>query len=1074
MRRKLSWFLICLAVLAGVFVVSRISFTQSPKQERIAGPIAGSPVVWLEGNRRPMFQPENDQGPAPDSLKLENITLTFKPTEEQQGNLAALLEQQQDPSSPLYHHWLTPEQFADQFGLSASDVAKVTDWLQSQGFTISQRARSRLWISFSGTAAQVRSAFHTEIHNYSLDGKTYYANASEPAVPAALADVVLGFSSLDNYGPKPHSVFRQVADVAPGFNPASAAPKGSATPETRALPVGGVQPDFTSYISGNHYLAPGDFAVIYDVNPLYNSGTDGTGQKIAVMGQTDLYNDGSGPASDVTRFRSVSGLPANAPQIILVPGVSDPGVTSSDIDEASLDVEWSGAVAKNATIIYVNGGASGVYSQSLPYAVDNNLAPVITLSYGNCEANWSASNRGSFATVASQANTQGQTILVASGDSGAADCDYSSSASSPVTTATHGLAVDYPASSPLVTGMGGTEFNEGTGNYWAPAPGTTDVSPSALSYIPEVVWNDTLSSLNTSKGLLAGGGGASIFYAKPSWQAGTGVPGDGMRDVPDVSMNASSLHDGYLVCVQGSCVSGYRNPNNPTTPNALTVAGGTSAGAPTFGAIVALINEFTGSRQGNINPTLYSLAARSPAAFHDILTGNNIVPCTSGTTGCPASGQIGYTAGVGYDQASGLGSVDVHNLVTLWNSSGVGNLPAPTLIQPANGATGVALLPTFAWTAVTGNAGYRIMVATSPASLPTNPATSTCAACTIVDTIPTPSQNPATYSPPSALTQGTYYWQVQAIEPSSSTGMAAWSVVFSFTTTGGTLAAPTLTAPANGATAVAIPPTFTWTTVTGNGGYRIAMATTQAALPTDPSAGTCTACTFMVTTTAPSFTPTASQLAGGTTYYWEVQALPSAGGGQNGPWSTVFTFTTVSPDFSLGVSPSSLTIAPGGSGTSTLTLTPTNGLVTSSVSLSCSVSATLAGVTCSVGTLSGNNTATVTITASSSASSYPALPRNPHFGGWWVVGVAMLGLLLIALSRRRPGGVQAPLWNFGRVALGAVLAAVLLASLSCGGGSSGASGGISTPTSQPESGIVTVTGTSTSATHSVQISVSVS
>ncbi len=319
-----------LAILALLLGLSRISFTQSPKQDRIAGPITGSPAVWLAGNRRPVFQPENDQGPAPDSLKLENITLMFKPTEDQQANLAVLLEQQQDRSSPLYHHWLAPEQFADQFGLSPGDVAKVVAWLQSQGFTLTQRARSRLWVSFSGTAGQVQSAFHTEIHYYSVEGKTYYANASEPAVPAALADVVRGFTALDNFGAKPHSVLRS-ADAGP-------------------------QPDFTSYISGKNFVAPGDFAVIYDVNALYNMGIDGAGQSIAVMGQTDLVTDATGAASDVATFRSVSGLPVNAPHLVLVPGVSDPGVTKGDIAEASLDVEWAGAVAKNAAIYYREWG----------------------------------------------------------------------------------------------------------------------------------------------------------------------------------------------------------------------------------------------------------------------------------------------------------------------------------------------------------------------------------------------------------------------------------------------------------------------------------------------------------------------------------------------------------------------------------------------------------------------------------------------------------------------------------------------------------------------------------------------
>ncbi|HMD86062.1 MAG TPA: S53 family peptidase [Terriglobia bacterium] len=934
MRRKTILVLNGLAVLGLVLGLSRNFSAQSPNPDRIAGPIAGSSPVWLEGNRRSIFQPENDQGPAPDSLKLENINLMFKLTAEQQADLAALLEQQQDRSSPLYHHWLTPEQFADRFGLSPSDVAKVAAWLQSQGFTITQTARSRLWVSFSGTAGQVQSAFHTEIHHYSVEGKSYYANASEPAVPAVLADVVLGFAALDNYGSKPRSVFREVE--------------------------AGPNPDFTSNLSGKNFVAPADFAVLYDVNALYTNGIDGTGQSIAVMGQTDLYTDGTGPASDVTKFRSVSGLPANPPVIKLVPGVTDPGVVKADIQEASLDVEWAGAVAKNVKIYYVNGGSEGVYTQALKYAVDSNLAPVITISYGNCEAQWVPAQLQQVDALAKQANSQGQTIVVAAGDSGAADCDGSTSTTTVITSATHGLAVDYPASSPYVTSMGGSEFKEGAGNYWLPAPNGVDVSPSALFYIPEMAWNDT----STTNGLLAGGGGVSTVFPKPPWQTGTGVPNDGFRDVPDLALNASPAHDGYLTCNQGSCVNGYRNPNNTTVPNALTVVGGTSVAVPTFGGIVALINQQmnTPGGQGNINPTLYSMAATSPAAFHDITTGNNIVPCTSGTPDCPASApfQIGFTAGVGYDQATGLGSIDAYNLVTAWDSSGAGNLPAPTLIAPAIGLAGVGLSPTFTWTAVPNAAGYRILVATSPTMLTTNPALASCSSCAILDT--TSGNSATSYTPAAALAANTlYYWEVQAQEPSGSSGTAAWS--------------------------------------------------------------------------------------------------------------NVFVFSTGTPDFTLSVSPDTLTMAPGGSGTSTLTLTPIDNFLPGSVTFTCSVASTLAGVTCTVGTLSGNNTATVTITASSTATSYPALPRNPRFGGWWLAGVAVLCFLLITLSRRRQGGLPAPLWNLRHVALGAILAVLLLASLSCGGGG----GGGGTPPPPPaESGTVTITGTSTTVTHTAPISVSVS
>jgi hypothetical protein len=520
-----------------------------------------------------------------------------------------------------------------------------------------------------------------------------------------------------------------------------------------------------------------------------------------------------------------------------------------------------------------------------------------------------------------------------------------------------------------------------------------------------------------------------------------------------------------LVCVEGSCVNGFRY-----TDQTLSVVGGTSAAAPTFAGIVALINQQmnTPKGQGNINVTLYPMAQNSPAAFHDITVGNNMVPCKAGSPDCPASGELGYSAGPGYDQATGLGSVDAYNLVMAWSSLGAGNLLAPTLTAPANEATAVALSPAFSWTAVTGNNGYRIMIATSPAYLPTIPATSTCSACTVVDTTST---NSNSYTPPTALAAGVYYWQVQAIEPSSSSGNAAWSNVFSFTTTGGTLAAPTLTAPSNGAAVASVTPTFTWTAVTGNGGYRILVAPVQSALPTNPAVGTCGDCAAGATTTTAAYTPAATALDGGTTFYWEVQALASSASGPNGPWSSVSSFTTPPADFSLSVSPSSLTITPGSSGMSTLTLTPINNF-SGTLTFTCSTATTLLGVTCTVGALGKKNTASVMIYTDSTATSYPALPRNPGFGGWWVAGVAMLSLLLIALSQLCPGGAMASIGRLRHVAVGAVLAALLVASFSCGGGSSSGGGGTTSPPT--ESGSVTITGSSTSTAHTAVISVSVS
>jgi len=1021
------------------FSLVPFAFAQDPGQDRIVQAIDNASRVTLQGNVRPLFRPENDLGLADGSLRLENISLVFAFTASRQSELTALLDDLQNPFSPSFHHWLTPEQFAGRFGLSRNDLNKVVAWLEGQGFTVTWKARSRACVSFSGTASQVQTAFQTEIHNFSFHGATYYANATEPSVPSALAGVVLAIHGLDNYPLKPAGVVR----------------KASA----------GLTPAFTSYISGNTYVAPGDFAVIYDLNSLYSAGIDGTGQSIAVMGQTDLYSNQSGANSDISAFRSAAGLPPNSPQVVLIPGATDPGVVSDDIDEASVDVEWAGAVARNATIIFVNGGAKGV-AKALQYAIDNKTAPVISISYGECESMLGSANLMALANLAQQANAQGQTIVAAAGDTGPAGCEGGLSS----TAATTGLAVNWPSSLPYVTGLGGTEFHEGSGVYWIADTNGVDVPLSALSYIPEMAWNDTLSPLNTTHELSAGGGGASAYFSKPSWQTGTGVPNDAARDVPDLSLNSSLFHDPSLLCIQGSCVDGFRDSQQD-----LTVGGGTSVATPCFAGIVALINQKlnTPDGQGNINPVLYSLAATAPAAIHDITTGNNIVPCSPGSKDCPATApfQFGYSAGAGYDQAIGLGSIDAFNLAEAWGSSIAGNLPAPALTAPANGSAGVSLAPQFSWTNVAGNAGYRILVATSPTGLPTNPATTTCNACTIVDETNT---NSNSYTPPSALAAGIYFWQVQAREPSSSGGTAAWSNIFSFTTSGPALAAPALVAPANGATGVSIPSTFSWSTVAGNAGYLLFIAKTPGVLPTNPAVGSCSGCSTGTKVNATSYTPpsapTAGNLAAGT-YYWQVKALSSSNG-VYGAWSSVFSFTTIPGDFSLSVSPSTLTMTAGGSATSNLTFTPINGLSGSSVTFSCSVSSTLAGVTCSVGALDTNNTATVTISASSSASTFPARQKTRRLNGRGTRTWAGLGLLLTFLIalHSRDSQTLLPRKRVRQIAFGAALTAAFVAGLSCGGGSGGGGGVSPTPS---ESGTVTVQGTGPSTSHSVTISVSV-
>ncbi len=564
------------------------------------------------------------------------MSMIFKPTDAQQSELEQLVQDQQNPASPNYHKWLTPQEFADRFGLSPNDLNEIASWLRSQGFTVNEIAPTRRWVVFSGRARQVESVFQTAIHEYAVEGQTFYANATDPVIPEAFADVVSGFRSLNN--------FRM-------------------TPRPRLSHIDGiVSPQFTSSISGNHFLAPADFATIYNLNGLYAGGFDGSGQKIAIVGQTDIQ------ISDIQAFRAASGLPPNDPQVVLVPGSSDPGIISGDVQEASLDIEWAGAVARNARIIFVTS-KNGVFD-ALQYAISQNLAPVISISYGSCERNFTSQEASALAALAQQANAQGITIVAASGDSGAADCE-----SQTARIASHGLAVDIPGSIPFVTAVGGSAFQETSTAFWG--TGNTSVNASALSYIPEISWNDTAIAAR----LTASGGGRSIYFSKPAWQTGVGVPDDNARDVPDISLNASGSHDGYLICSGGSCVSGFRSSSG-----GLTVVGGTSAGAPAFAGVVAIINQLSSSTQGNVNPKLYAFASSAPSAFHDITSGGNQVPCQIGTPNCASGGSIGYSAGVGYDQATGLGSLDIANLLSVWVPAATTSPSVPLSDSPPTSA----------------------------------------------------------------------------------------------------------------------------------------------------------------------------------------------------------------------------------------------------------------------------------------------------------------------------------------------------------------------------------------------------
>jgi hypothetical protein len=581
----------------------------SAQQDRIAGTIDSSRAVVLHTTVQPLaLAQKGDEGPVEPSLKLPWITMMFQRTPAQQAALTKLLAQQQDRSSPNYHKWLSSQEYANQFGLSPNDYAKIAAWLESQGFKVEYRANDRDFIAFSGTAAQVKTTFQTEIHRYTIGGEPHYMNTTSPSIPQALSGIVLSIQGLNDLRLKPALAHGKHVSSRPRENNSD----------------------------GSHSLAPDDLAAIYDIAPLYSNNIDGTGQKIVIVGQTNIN------LSDLETFRQYYNLPGADPQVIEC-CTPDPGDIGGDNEvESNLDLDVVESVAREATVLFVY--STGADASAL-YAIDQNLAPVITESFGDCEQTASSTGRdpNTFESEAQTGNAKGITWLAATGDSGAADCDPQGNAS-----ASNGLAVNFPASIPEVTAVGGTTFNEGSGTYWG-SEGSNH--GSALGYIPEMTWNDAIANGTLS----SSGGGVSTFYPKPSWQTAL-TPDDGWRDLPDVALTASADHDGYNIYEAGN----------------WQVSGGTSAATPLFASIVVLLNQYLANSSqgtaGNINPTLYSLYVSMPSAFHDVTTGNNMVPCDSGSPSC-TNGFVGYSASPGYDLTTGLGSVDAYKLITSWGGS---------------------------------------------------------------------------------------------------------------------------------------------------------------------------------------------------------------------------------------------------------------------------------------------------------------------------------------------------------------------------------------------------------------------
>ncbi len=626
----------------------------------------------LPGHRPAWAIPAADCGTLPDA---QNVQLTFSLSRSPQVQAAfdQFLADQQDPSSPRFHQWLTPQQAGAQFGPTQHDLDALTTWLTGQGFTVDAVTPSRIFVQVSAPAAIVAAALGTSLHTwqvaYGSVTETMQAPAAEPTLPTAFTPIVSFIGGLTSVPVHIHSRLQaQTATVtsAPG------APHPNLTVGSATNPL--------------HFLTPFDFNKVYDV-PAY---VTGAGQRVMIVGGSRLS------PSDVSYFESSTALPSYAPNIIVDPAYGDPGQTSDgNQGEATLDFNRVFGTAPGAQVdlVIAQNWLNGTVNQNLIlYAINTVNDPVLSLSFGACENLQPTGYVKQEDAMYSQAAAQGITTLVSSGDAGVTGCAVHNAA--PTASTAYPNINDICASS-YVTCIGGTQFND-TANpdsYWSASNGTG--FSSVYSYIPEGAWNEpanTASNAATVPYVLAAtGGGPSTIIAKPIWQTGTGVPADGARDTPDLSFAAAG-HDGYFSCLASA---GTAAQDTGCVPIAAAGGGysfgfvafsGTSAAAPSMAGVVALLDQKLGGRQGNINPTLYKLAASTPAVFHDAtIASSGVLACAAATpntcnNSTPSSyaligGVPGYLLQTGYDLATGLGSLDVNAFLT---AASVTTLPATT------------------------------------------------------------------------------------------------------------------------------------------------------------------------------------------------------------------------------------------------------------------------------------------------------------------------------------------------------------------------------------------------------------
>jgi trimeric autotransporter adhesin len=1203
-------------VCLGLLGTSTLSFAAA-SQPQITQPIDNQNRVVLKGNVRPMPQRARDLGAVAATTPASRMLLLLKRPAEQEAALQEYIASAHMQGSANYHHWLTPAQIGSQFGPADSDVQAVVAWLQSQGFAVAKVSAAKTTIEFSGTAGQIESAFATKIHSFQVDGVDHVSNVSDPQIPAALAPVIAGISPLNDFHPKPMHTAPQGRVAIPA--PTSANPKAMTS-----LPrSGGLQPDLTvSTSTGTPFyaVAPADFATIYDTpNSTLNSkysGTNLTGSGVTIGIAGDSNIDGLGSGSNVANYRSIFGLPAISSGSKVVVDGNDPGTGSDDEVEALLDLEVASAVAPSANLIlYISQDTtfqSGL-DLAIQRALDDNTVNILNVSFGLCEAYQGQSGNQEILNFWEQAAAQGISVTVSTGDDGSAGCDDNNTE----TAAVQGLQVNSIASTPFNIAVGGTDFNQSSSNestYWNST--NSSIGGSAKGPIPEIPWNDSTSTdgalsgntpvkdSNGNTNIVGAGGGVSAClnalvdpstdnvvscgavsgslysgggYAKPTWQSSFGSTAN--RELPDVSLFAADgLHDSaWVLCATGvgASTSGTDCQPDSTGNYSFQVVGGTSASSPAFGGVLALvIQQLGGGRLGQADYTLYPLSQQKSAAFHDVTTGNNAVYCLSGAADCGSNGFLtGYNAATGYDDASGLGSLDVTQLVQNWSS--ITFKPTTTSLT-VNGATSpitithgsavsIGVTVTSSGGTPTGNVALVAGSGTnntsvpaveaslaSPAILPLSNGTATNSSYKY---LPGGTYGltanyggdgtfaSSTSSPPISVTvnpeASTLELSIQDFNSSTGAGSTVTSVVYG--TYVSIAAEPVSTAEASQqnltylqqatgtVTFTSSPaiPTFIPTTpvpVNSNGfaeipnqlsiAYPPGTYSVSASYSGDASFSSSTAGAQAFTVTKNNVTISAAN--GSTSTTVVVQVAPAAISGfysssglllpsgtvtlTNSSGATVGTgtlanitnpvtntaiaqatitvsgtattvsyagdtnynagsasFTPSTGSFTLSAAPSTVSISSGGSGTTTMNITPASGF-TGTVNVSCSAGSS--PLTCSLAqssvAVSGTAAVTDVLTVTSTSSSGLRIPANPLDRWYAAGGVALAGVLLFGLPGRRRA------WQ--RM-LSLLLLFIAVGVVGCGGGGS-SNNNTSTYT-------VTVTATSGTLSQSSNVTVTV-